>query len=268
MFLGFKLSLTQALQAHRHNMHEFVVCLSGHGHYLIGDECYECTPGRTLFIPSRILHGINTLDNQPLDVYFFCVEPDKFNQLIPGIAAQDLRRLLSGVSIAKSDSAVSQRALSIAEKVLVESDSLIESPSYMVVALLNELLASHLSTCESMQGLQWEFHSKSLQKVMDWIAENFAQEISVDTMADRANMSRSTFTRQFRKHTGMSLIDYCLQLRIQAATDALANSDTPITELAYDCGFTNLSYFHRVFRRHTSMSPGEYRSFLRFQGVK
>ncbi len=154
------------------------------------------------------------------------------------------------------------------EKVITQSGALIESPSYLIVALFNELIAYHLSACQPHTSQQWERQSKPLLKVIAWITDNYTREITVDDMAELANMSRSTFTRQFRKHTGMSLIDYCVKLRTQAAAEALATSDAPITQLAHDCGFANLSHFHRVFRRYTSMSPGEYRNFLRFQGMK
>lgn len=268
MFLGFKLTLEDALESHRHTMHEFAICLSGHGHYLIEGQGYECKPGNTLFIPSKITHSITTRAKTPLEIYCFCVKPEKLNQFIPGFASQSLMQLLSGISIAKYDSHTGKQTLSIIEKVLSQSDTVIESPSYLIVALFNELIAHHLSACETPQGYQWQANNTLLINSIEWLAENYAKEISVDTMAEQTKMSRSTFTRQFRKYTGMSLIDYCLKLRIQAATEALATSNIPITELAYDCGFSNLSHFHRVFRRHTAMSPGAYRNFLRFQGMK
>jgi AraC family L-rhamnose operon transcriptional activator RhaR/AraC family L-rhamnose operon regulatory protein RhaS len=58
---------------------------------------------------------------------------------------------------------------------------------------------------------------------------------------------------------GRSPIDHLLHVRIQKATELLAGSDRTITDIAFDCGFTDSNYFTRQFRKTTGHSPSEYR---------
>jgi hypothetical protein len=64
--------------------------------------------------------------------------------------------------------------------------------------------------------------------------------------------------RFFRHETGRNYIEALLDLRLRYAWRLLKESDKTVTEVSYDCGFTNLANFNRQFRRHFRMTPKEY----------
>ena len=59
--------------------------------------------------------------------------------------------------------------------------------------------------------------------------------------------------------THRSPIEYLTRYRIEMACTKLKNEDAPITAIAYDCGFNDVSYFIKTFRRYKKISPGKFR---------
>lgn len=91
-------------------------------------------------------------------------------------------------------------------------------------------------------------------------------DITLDKVANHVNISRSHFARQFRQHTGFSVIEYLLKVRCDAGAKLLASSNTDITEIAFASGFSNLSHFYRHFKRRFGITPGAFRQMIRHQG--
>ncbi|MCU1724948.1 MULTISPECIES: AraC family transcriptional regulator [unclassified Pseudomonas] len=85
-------------------------------------------------------------------------------------------------------------------------------------------------------------------------------EIGIDDMAERAGMSRRTFTRQFRTYTGISYIEWRQQACLLAAVVRLGNGE-PVTRVAMDLGYSSPSAFATVFKSALGETPSRY-----FQG--
>ncbi len=73
-------------------------------------------------------------------------------------------------------------------------------------------------------------------------------------------LSRPTFARQFKKHSGRTFSEFLNRLRLQAACRELLESGRSVLEIALGCGFTQVSFFNRLFRRLQKCSPTEYRA--------
>jgi AraC family transcriptional regulator len=94
------------------------------------------------------------------------------------------------------------------------------------------------------------------------IAEN-AQEpdrLSLATLASEAAMSPYHFLRTFRQVVGMTPHQFLLRTRLHRAVVRLRRSDAPVSTIAFDAGFNDLSTFNRRFRRLMGMSPSAYRA--------
>jgi AraC family transcriptional regulator len=92
------------------------------------------------------------------------------------------------------------------------------------------------------------------------IDERPAHEHSLDRLARDAGMSRYHFLRVFRRATGTTPRQYLIQARFRRAAAQLATSREPITSVALDCGFGDLSTFNRRFRAVFGVSPRRFRS--------
>lgn len=94
-----------------------------------------------------------------------------------------------------------------------------------------------------------------LEKVRIFCSCNYMREISLGEMATHAGMNKSAFCTFMRRHTGMSLTEFVNDIRLQKAMEMLCHSDKNIAEIAYDVGFTNVSYFNRLFRKKYNHTP-------------
>ena len=85
------------------------------------------------------------------------------------------------------------------------------------------------------------------------------ERITVRDAAERFSYSQSHFMYYFLLYMGISFVEYLNRYRISRAAGLLRATERPISLIARDCGFDNLSYFNRLFRRDYGMTPGEYR---------
>lgn len=83
--------------------------------------------------------------------------------------------------------------------------------------------------------------------------------LTVDDLADRLEVNRSTLFRAFKTHGDLSPKEYIDNCRFERAKELLIRSNMPISRIAHACGFTEHHYFTNAFRKRFSMTPGEFR---------
>ena len=85
----------------------------------------------------------------------------------------------------------------------------------------------------------------------------------MEQVADYIGFSKYHFSRLFKQHAHMTFHNYLCHKRIQAAQSLLtANMTLPITDIAFQTGFNNLTSFSRCFNKYANCSPTEYRNKL------
>ena len=114
---------------------------------------------------------------------------------------------------------------------------------------------------ESSIAEKTELNSSELtvQKVTDYINENYRNNITLDEAAKMAFTSSAYFSKKFKKTTGFGFSEYITFLRITEAAKLLLNTNKSISEISFLCGFNNSSYFGDVFKRVKGISPQKYR---------
>ena len=99
--------------------------------------------------------------------------------------------------------------------------------------------------------------------VTDYIKNNLtADDLSQGTMAEMAGISRDYFSRIFKNVTGMNYSKWLNMIRLEKASELLAEKGRTLTEVAMLSGFQSIPSFNRVFREEKGMAPGEYRALF------
>ena len=98
-----------------------------------------------------------------------------------------------------------------------------------------------------------------IQKVLDFIAENYAKPLTTQIITSHACLSRYHFMRLFKQHVGISLYEYLLRYRTEKAAQLLKNTDLTVKEVSAAVGFTDVSHFIRLFKRYFGNTPAKHR---------
>ncbi|MGJ4927286.1 helix-turn-helix domain-containing protein [Bradyrhizobium sp. HKCCYLS2038] len=96
-----------------------------------------------------------------------------------------------------------------------------------------------------------------------WIDENAERTIDLADAARGAGVSPFHFLRLFTATLGVTPHQYLIRARLRRAARRLSDEDTPVTEIAYDSGFADLSNFTRTFTRAAGVSPAKFRKASR-----
>ncbi len=132
-----------------------------------------------------------------------------------------------------------------------------------------------LSNCEAYELASGAFahasedrESRRILKIKEYINEHYSEELGLQSLADIAGMSPSSFSRFFKQRTGKTLSTYITGVRLGNAARFLVDTARNISEICYSCGFNNLSNFNRIFKAKRGMSPREFREIYKKKKVK
>jgi AraC-like DNA-binding protein len=105
-----------------------------------------------------------------------------------------------------------------------------------------------------------------LTRMLNHLHKRFHEPISIQGLCKIGNISERSLHRLFVKHTGENVSEYLCKLRIGRACMRLAETDLPISMIAFEVGLSNLANFNRQFRRVRGITPSIYRKSFRQQG--
>ena len=101
-----------------------------------------------------------------------------------------------------------------------------------------------------------------INKVCQYVQKNANEEVNLEKAASLIHLSNTAFCKFFKRITGKTFSDYVNDIRIGNACLLLTESDKTIAEIAYKCGFENLTYFNRVFLKKKNTTPGSFRKSM------
>ena len=99
-----------------------------------------------------------------------------------------------------------------------------------------------------------------INNVYSYVLENFLHPIHLNEAASIANMNPTAFSRYFKTKTGKTFTQFLHEIRIEHAYKLLIDGKFNISEVCYECGFQNQSYFIKQFKRITHQTPLQYKN--------
>lgn len=135
-----------------------------------------------------------------------------------------------------------------------------------LLAIFKQLAISQEYTILNAQGYAIETRPEDndrINKVFDLVSRHYTRPISLEEVADIANLTVPSFCRYFKNMTGKTFVQYANEYRIVNAIKLLSERPLSIAEVAMECGFNNFSHFNKSFKQVTGKSPSEYRKHLK-----
>ncbi|PWK80028.1 AraC-like DNA-binding protein [Mucilaginibacter oryzae] len=257
---------------HFHEECQLVHIVKSSGKRIIGDSVDYFESGETIFLGSNIPHVWHNTREQPADVEEV---PYSHSLTIYFNPAKLIMHLSAFGNVRKIESFLNkaQRGVELKgkcrEAVVKLMYRILQQEGLPKIITLLEIL-DLMSSDEGYNLLastnytnQYQYHdSKRMDQVFKYIFDNFREDISLNTIADVANMNTYAFCRFFKARTKKSFTQFVNETRIGYACKLLANKDYSITDIAYECGFNNVSNFNRFFKVIKKTSPRQYRNQL------
>ena len=101
---------------------------------------------------------------------------------------------------------------------------------------------------------------KKLYTVQKHIKEHLFEQIPLEVAADMAGMQQNYFSNFFKKTIGVNFSEYIIRLRLFHTIHIIENTNRTISDILYECGFNNESYFYRIFKKTTGKQPSFFRN--------
>ena len=253
---------------HFHSEYQLFVVLEGTGTRFIGDNIAHFQAGDMVFTGPNMPHLWRNDES-----YFH-----KNNHLrVQGIVVYFQETML-GENLLKKDEMLSirhlfektKRGLEFYGTTQVQISQMMQDLLYLkgmesIIQLLSILqVLADSSEYNSISSLGYTNTSKETDKdrmteVYNYIFKNYKRNISLEEVADVANMSLTSFSRYFKARTNKSFSAFIGELRIGSACKLLMEDKNTIAQISLECGFNTLSNFNKQFKELMLKTPFEYR---------
>ena len=255
-----------ATDFHFHTECQLVYIVSGSGTRVIGESIEQFEEGDLTFVGPNVPH-----------VWYSKLLPDSTNNatsmtlyINPEIVIENLKGLIDTVEL-QAFFKESERGINICgeKKKLItgilfnmlEQKNLASLSSF--VQIMDILLDSSEQRWLNIPNLLSVYADKMpgrVHKLMHYIQQNFKEDITLQQVASISGLQLHSFCRFFKALTHRTFSDFLNEVRIGFAKKLLQQSDLPITQIALECGYSNISYFNRSFKKINYITPKEFRS--------
>ncbi|MGQ7857325.1 helix-turn-helix domain-containing protein [Pedobacter sp. WC2501] len=125
---------------------------------------------------------------------------------------------------------------------------------------LKELLVRIMQTqnLKTISDEGYNLNQNPLAFVLNYIKSNLNEKISINSLSDKACMSKATFYRLFKRELGISPNDFILAEKINKAKILLTQPGAKVASISYELGFNDANYFIRAFKKIVGITPGTY----------
>ncbi len=141
-----------------------------------------------------------------------------------------------------------------------------------LMSILHDLSTSRniriLSDASFTNGETFSYNSRRVENVMRYLNANFDKNVSLTDAAKIAAMTEVSLSRFFKLRTGKTFVDALCEIRLGHASRMLIETTQSINEIAYKCGFNNMSNFNRIFKKKKACTPKEFREAYNSSGVR
>ncbi|CAI6083126.1 helix-turn-helix transcriptional regulator [Cohnella sp. JJ-181] len=130
---------------------------------------------------------------------------------------------------------------------------------YEVSQRIYEWMASLQRYCAGRKQPSLAALPEPYRRVADYMDGHYAEDLTLDRLADVAGMTRTHVCKMFARNAGMTPIEYLRNRRMEKAAELLRQSGLPVKDIAARCGYPSVGYFGKVFLKVTGMQPTAFR---------
>lgn len=247
---------------HFHNLMEIGYCHWGTGEVILGQERIPFSRGSLMIVPPRLPHTTNSDEGTKgfwewmyIDFQKIISDVYRNDSILPKNILKRIHR--TGYLLSGDENPILAGLISgIMNETQYKKPYYKESIKGLLRACMVELL--RLSDGEE-HIMRSRTNIAMIADALDYVADHYAGEIKIRSMAEACSMSESHFRRVFEEGMNMKPGDYINLVRIQNACELLKKTDKSMEEVAIAAGFASISAFNRNFRKIMNSSPYQWK---------
>jgi len=250
---------------HCHHEHEIVYIENGEGTLYVGDYIGDFKSGQFYYFGKNLPHMFQSYKNSNEHVmstaYAIHINEELFK--IFNIFSTELSFLNHFLEMGKTGvqfhSKNTDKLLPILKNMTYQDVQLNTIATMnIIVQVMKNWQCMELSSREWLKT--YDTSNRRLNKVIQYIMQNFQQNISLEEISEISGMNKTAFCRYFKAHTKKSFVMYLNEIRLNYACKLLKETAPAISisEACYLSGFNSMSYFNRIFKKHHNIPPSTY----------
>jgi AraC-like DNA-binding protein len=254
---------------HAHHPFELHLMVKTHGKVFVGDYIGHYGPGQLILTGPLVPHNWVTNKDE--------LGPIDLRDMVVQFTLESMEKLVEGFSETKKLMALLEMSRSGIEFVGYDMDKAINQLNKIrnsrgterLIAFLSMMVDLEswpnirvLSTARIVSPLS-RTAENSINNVVQYIADNSHEHLSLGKVAAMVNMSENAFSRHFSKATGNKFVEFVNRIRIGRACIKLVETNQRVSAICFDVGFNNITNFNRHFYKIKGKTPSEYRRVVR-----
>jgi len=249
-------------QLHQHQEIQLSYIISGRGTFIVGDTIRDFQPNDIILFGSNVPHVFrndleNDEDSYMISLFFTNTSFGEGFFNLPKLqkAQQLLHDAYFGVKFTEN-----QTYVELLFKNIIQQNSMQQFASFFEI--LSILTQSNYETISSFINTKnyTDDEGKRMSAVFEFVMNHFDQKIILEDVATIANMTPNAFCKYFKQHTNKTFFKFLTEVRIENACKFLTNAtQLSIADIAYNCGFFNVSNFNRKFKEIKGVTPTKFR---------
>jgi AraC-like DNA-binding protein len=244
---------------HMHEEHELIVITQGNGTAMIGDYVGEYNTGDVYFLASNLPHWFRK--GQPKMIGSAVVI--HFTKNIFGESILSIPEMKSVAHLLQKNNGLQlekKTQKEIADTILVIETAKGFERFNLLLQCLQKIGTSN--TCKIVTANFADTSNKvnpAIERIIDYSFKHYLDPITLQEVADVAEMSIPTFCRFFKKNIKKTYFDFLQDLRISHACKLLTSTSKPVMEICYESGYNSWAHFSKQFKHVKNTTPLQYR---------
>lgn len=263
---------TEGYVNHYHNAMEIIVCVENQYTILSNNQTYILNVGDILIIPPYMLHELLGITGAR---FIFLINTDILN-CFKDFKILDTVFMEPYLCTAASQPDIYQQ---VHHSLMQMTDIYFSNNSFWEISIYSILLDAMATIGRShfyknsnkengLSNSKYQEYHEIFVNLLGFIDAHYAEELTLEQIADYTGFSKYHFSRLFKQHTNTTFYNYLCHKRIQASQFMLTKDmGSSITDIAFHVGFNNLTTFCRCFKKYANCSPTEYRNKFRHEEI-
>lgn len=134
------------------------------------------------------------------------------------------------------------------------------SADYLLTLMMIELTQLNINSISENINESEDVTNRRFINILEWLRLNVHNKIYIHELADRFDFNADYLTRLFKKHLGVSAMEYINGMKVSKAKELLSQSEKTVKEISFSLGFQDEKYFMKLFKDYEGITPSQYRN--------